>query len=268
MKAELPTPDVFNSISKYWSEMADAHATARQIDFLKNQLRPQRLVLDLCCGTGRHAIPLCKERYKMVGLDISIRLLMIAKAKAAGFNIDLPLVRADMRFLPFREAVFSGVVSMDSSFGYLTSETEDLLSVFEVKRILRKNGIFVVDLFNLEHMINRNSKNVDIRGFLFDLFARLPKFKWLFECYEYSNFCLLQKRRIIKKRGILHDLWIFHENTGKTTIAEHTVRLYSLFQLKTLVRKADFEVCRIYGNYEALEYKTDSNRLIGIMVKR
>ncbi|MGA3290203.1 MAG: class I SAM-dependent methyltransferase [Candidatus Bathyarchaeia archaeon] len=73
------------------------------------------MVLDLTCGTGRHLIPLSKDGYSIVGLEVSRNLLRIAKNRWSSIQ----LVRGDIRCLPFKPEAFSVVVSMDNSFGYL-----------------------------------------------------------------------------------------------------------------------------------------------------
>ena len=66
-----PSADVFDEMGDYWAELADWNSTRRQIDFIKDTLKVEGLVLDLCCGTGRHSIPLNREGYRMAGLDVS-----------------------------------------------------------------------------------------------------------------------------------------------------------------------------------------------------
>ncbi len=73
--------NVFDQMGVYWAEIADQNPTERQVQFIENTLKPQGLILDLACGTGRHMIPLSKEGYDVVGLDISRNLLKIAKTR-------------------------------------------------------------------------------------------------------------------------------------------------------------------------------------------
>ena len=141
--------NVFDEMGNYWAEIADQNQTDRQIKFIKNTLKPEGFVLDLACGTGRHLIPLSKEGYSMVGLDISANLLRIAKSRWRSAE----LVRADMRFLPFKPEAFSAAVSMDTSFGYLPSEQDDMQSLSEVRETLSQGGVLIVDVFNREHLI-------------------------------------------------------------------------------------------------------------------
>ena len=60
-------------------------------------------VLDLACGAGRHQRTLCDRGWWTVGLDLSPSLLRAARAE----DRTAPLVRADMRELPFADASFA-----------------------------------------------------------------------------------------------------------------------------------------------------------------
>ncbi len=163
---DSPTAMVFDKISNYWAEIADANDTEKQLAFVKNNLGTAGLVLDLNCGSGRHAVPLYNAGYDMMGLDVSPRLLRIAKVKAVEEGADLALVRADMRFLPFRHGVFAGIISLDSSLGYLPSADEDQRSINEVARTLAGTGIFLLDVFNGDCMQQRHNK-FSLRGLVF-----------------------------------------------------------------------------------------------------
>jgi cyclopropane fatty-acyl-phospholipid synthase-like methyltransferase len=46
-------------------------------------LAPGARLLDLCCGHGRHAVPLAQLGYRVTGLDLS-RTLLARAAAAAG----------------------------------------------------------------------------------------------------------------------------------------------------------------------------------------
>jgi ubiquinone/menaquinone biosynthesis C-methylase UbiE len=266
MKANLSTSNMFFSqMSKYWIEIADAHLTINQIEFVKNSMPSDGLVLDLCCGHGRHAIPLSKAGYSIVGLDISRNLLNIAKSAADDANIELPLVLADMRFLPFRHAVFSAVISLDSSFGYLPSETEDLKSFHEISRILATNGICLVDLFNEPYLIEHQSAWLRFKiSEIYFKFQSLPEmFVHLFQWREYSTFYLHEKNRVNSQRQIWSLFWVFcDKKRGIIRTFYHFLRLYNLPQIRALMQKARLQVTATFGNYNGANYNRDSKRLI------
>ncbi len=232
---------VFDEMGVYWAEISDQNQTERQMQLIKNTLNPEGLVLDLACGTGRHLIPLSKEGYSMVGLDISTKLLRIAKNRWSHAEV----VQADMRFLPFKPHVFSAVVSMDTSFGYLPSAEDDLQSLNQVQEVLGKNRVLVVDVFNREHVINRGRV------------SRQPEWR------EYPSFFLLQKRTVTADGGFLCDLWTVRDKVdGQVRVFEHVARLYALSQLQGLLEKAGFKIKAVYGDYDGQSFSPNSSRLI------
>ena len=233
--------NVFDEMGKYWAEIADEDQTDRQVQLGKDSVKPEGLVLDLACGTGRHLIALGKAGYGMVGLDISPNLLRIAKKRW----LQADVVQADMRFLPFKPGIFAAVVSLDTSFGYLPSEQDDLQSLKEVRVALGLGGVFVIDVFNREHLIKRYQAGSQL--------------KWR----EYPSFSLLQKRMVTADGEELRDEWAVHDKfDGQIRFFHHVERLYELVQLRGLLEKTGFEVKAVYGDYEGQTFSVDSNRLI------
>ncbi len=258
----------------YWQEIADKNSTGKQVAFLKSVLKTEGLILDLCCGTARHSLSLIKDGYCMVGLDISASLLRIAGEKAAEAHVNLPLVRGDMQYLPFKSQIFSAVISMDTSFGYLQSETEDTQSLAEAARTLSTEGLLLIDVFNRGHLTrnfrkeqHRHFRNARmrlqgaavplIRGFLAPIFPHL--FRWK----DYPSFYLLQNRTLSDDGEWLEDSWVIYDKkTKKIRRFRHTVRLYSSERLEALLAEAGFQVVRVYGDYEMQNFSEDSRRLI------
>ena len=254
--------NVFDKMGKYWEEMADQNSTDCQLEFIKNTLNSEELILDLACGTGRHLIPLSKEGYKMVGLDVSSNLLRIAKKRGG----DIQLINADMRFLPFTSKAFSSVVSMDTSFGYLPTEKGDLQCLTAVRESLMDGGMLIVDVFNRDHLISKNKTNW-IRQLKWALLPLIVKAAWMpfhfFKWKEYPSFFLLQKRSVDAKDSKLHDLWVVcGKEDQQIRVFEHNTRLYGVKQMQVLLEKAGFTVKAIYGDYGKQKLDSTSNRLI------
>ncbi|HUJ84005.1 MAG TPA: class I SAM-dependent methyltransferase [Candidatus Acidoferrales bacterium] len=266
-KAESPTGTLFDQISGYWTEIADAHDTDKQIKFVKDHSPANCLTLDLNCGSGRHAIRLSEENRIVVGLDISSRLLKIAKDRAIAGKSNLWLVRADMRFLPFRSGIFDVALSLDSSFGYLPSEDDDTVSLSEIARTLALSGVFLLDVFRGEYMLSQHRRRFVLRDVFFGL-ARFPQFSKLFHWREYPSFYMLQKRFVMVKEKRLFDTWVFRDKRkSKVIVVHHVVRLYTLSKLESLLNKGRLKVTKTYGSYEGNEIDLNSRRLIVIAVK-
>jgi len=96
-------------------------------------------LLDLGCGDGRHlqALP------QATGLDYSADLLAAARHRAPS----APLVRGDMRRLPFADGSFAAVLSLFTAFGYF-GDDGDRRTAAEAARVLRPGGHWVLDLFD------------------------------------------------------------------------------------------------------------------------
>jgi ubiquinone/menaquinone biosynthesis C-methylase UbiE len=234
--------NVFDEMGVYWAEIADKDQTEQQIHFLKTHFKPGGYVLDIACGTGRHTIPLSQRVYCMVGLDVSAKLLRIAKQRSKGIQ----LVRGDMRFLPFKPGAFAAAISMDTSFGYLPSDEDDRVSLIEVQRVLLQGGVFVVDVFNREQLIAKYS-------------GENQPSKWR----EYPSFSLQQKRSLSPDGDWLCDLWTIRDKTtGQLLVFEHSVRLYKSAGLRGLLENAGLAVKAVFGSYDGGNFSSDSPRLI------
>jgi len=98
-------------------------------------------VLDLCCGAGRHLLPMREAGLGAVGLDLSAALLRSGGLGGVA-------VRGDMRRLPFAGGAFDAVANLFSSFGYFESEDDHRRVLGEVARVLKPGGVFVLDHMN------------------------------------------------------------------------------------------------------------------------
>lgn len=262
--------NVFDEMGIYWAEIAAENSTETQLTFIKNHVKMGRLILDLACGTGRHINPLSKEGYFVVGLDVSINLLRIAKH--SGYS---QLVCGDIRYLPFRSNIFSYVLSMDTSFGYLPSEQEDLKSIKEISRILEMYGIFLLDIFNGEYLILKiltpyyRIKNI-FKSLLFWVLKHYARrssrlFLSLVKWRQYPSFFLFSRRSIDKSQKRLNELWVVRDKSDdKLRIYRHSVRLYDLAGLKAMLKQANMKVDRVFGDYRQEEFGSSSKRLIVI----
>lgn len=96
-------------------------------------------VLDLGCGTGRHAVWLAAAGATVTGVDFSAGMLSEARRKAGGHAIQL--VKHDLRRpLPFPSSTFERVVS-----GLALEHLPDLRAFFgEARRVTRPGGRAVV----------------------------------------------------------------------------------------------------------------------------
>ncbi|BBH21462.1 methyltransferase [Paenibacillus baekrokdamisoli] len=104
-------------------------------------------ILDIGCGMGRHALALANLGFHVTGIDLSNALL----EKAREHNIEgliEKLVQGDMRELPFEDGQFQATVNLFTSFGYFPEESDNSRVLKEIRRVLQKDGRFLIDFMN------------------------------------------------------------------------------------------------------------------------
>ncbi len=125
----------------------DYAAEAHYVYGLINRYCPEaRSVLDLGCGTGRHAFELARLGCQVTGVDMSEEMLNVAKAAVSenGYGAPVTFVRGDIRELRL-DSTFDAVVALFHVMSY-QSANADLQAVFAtVQRHLRPGGVFVFD---------------------------------------------------------------------------------------------------------------------------
>lgn len=104
--------------------------------FVTQGLTAEDWVLDAGIGTGRVGLPLAARHPRVVGVDISSKMM----ARMCRPEIARPsLVLADVRALPFPDATFARILAVHLL--HLVPEWEKV--VHEFWRVLRPNGAFI-----------------------------------------------------------------------------------------------------------------------------
>ena len=100
-------------------------------------LQASDLVLDVACGYGNTAITARMMGAKVTGIDITPKLLALAKEeeKIAGIN-GIEWREGDVENLPFEDESFDVVLS---TFGHIFAPNQDLAGK-EIIRVLKKGG--------------------------------------------------------------------------------------------------------------------------------
>jgi ubiquinone/menaquinone biosynthesis C-methylase UbiE len=132
------------SFEKLLNRKKDYH-TKKELKYLKYFLHKKERILDLGCGYGRFTIPLKKSGYDIIGLDISPYLINIAKNRSKEQNIKVNFKLGDMRKLPFKNNSFDSTICM-SAFSELVKVSDQIKSITEIYRILKKSGIAIIEL--------------------------------------------------------------------------------------------------------------------------
>jgi demethylmenaquinone methyltransferase/2-methoxy-6-polyprenyl-1,4-benzoquinol methylase len=110
------------------------------------------MTLDVACGTGDIAFQLASRGARVVGLDITPRMLELARQRPEASALSVAFVAGDMTALPFPAGSFDVV-----STGYGLRNVPTLPDALgEIARVLRSGGLLVsLDFNRPQHSVMR-----------------------------------------------------------------------------------------------------------------
>lgn len=125
--------DRYDLITRLLSFGFDPHWKRQLVT--RARLGPRDRVLDLACGTGDLAYLTLPRVERVVGLDLTHRMLVLARAKAPSAR-RVRFLAGDMTALPFPDAAFTVVTT---SYG-LRNVPDLPLAIAEARRVLTPGG--------------------------------------------------------------------------------------------------------------------------------
>jgi SAM-dependent methyltransferase len=130
-----------------YDRYAHTKGTVQEVDHIVEALgiEPGARVLDVGCGTGRHAHELARRRIEVHGVDISRRFVDIATSTAPdGATFE----RGDARALRFVDEFDAVICLCQGAFGMMTADGDDAAVVAGMSRALRRSGRLALSAFN------------------------------------------------------------------------------------------------------------------------
>jgi SAM-dependent methyltransferase len=191
-------------------------------------------VLDIASGPGRHAVSLEAHGVNPIGVDLSMTLLRRAQVVTSS-----PLVRADMRALPFRDESCDLVLNLFTSFGYFDTDEEHSAVLDGMIATLRPGGWLALDF--LQSDLVRRTLVPEDRAMMGD------------------------QAVLIRRRISADDRYVVKEiHAGDGRIFEERVRLFTPTELENML-SSGLEILARFGDYDGGPLTTDSPRafLIG-----
>lgn len=203
----------------------------------KLKIKKKSKILDLACGVGRHSFYLNKKGMNVIGIDNSEN--NIKKAK-----------KLENKFLKFKKKemtedygqVFDFIFNLFTSFGYINKK-HNFKTFKSINNSLVNHGILVIDYLNVfklkKELVEKETKKIG--NIIFNI---KRSFK--------DNF-------IVKKIKIKdnNEIFYFEERVMELTIND----------FQDYLKKFNFEILDVYGNYNLEKYHKNSERLIMIIKK-
>jgi SAM-dependent methyltransferase len=215
-------------------------------------------VLELGCGTGRIALAIAETGYRVVGLDISGRMLERAEEKRRALRVEtrerVHLVQADMTNFDLGEK-FRSIIIPFRPFQHLLEAEEQIHCLQSVRRHLAPGGRLIVDFFQTsaarihdpiflkEHLLAEYEMS---EGRRVKLYERVTAY-----------------RRAVQQNDVEMIFRVKHANgREETLIMAWPLRYFFRYEVEHLLARCGFKVEALYGNFDRSPLGDESPEMI------
>ena len=223
--------------------------------FIEKGVPSDAMILDTCCGYGRHALRLTKHGYCVTGVDLSPTVIAHAQTLAKELQIEDRVeflvgdIRSVVTQLEERIGKYHVILNLFTSLGYYDDET-DCMILKQLNTLASDKAVLIVELSN--------------RDFIVKHFARHGIIKL-------NGYELHEDRHFNYETSRMEATWKFYSRNG-ANLRHHTTlqvnhRLYSLHEFTRLLENAGWMRIQAYSNLEDLPITSDSRAIYFISQK-
>lgn len=221
----------------------DLKEAERFVETLIEHLQPatDSKMLDIACGTGRHALQLAEHGFDVNGIDLSYQSIRQAK-KLEQDNLHFHV--HDMRF-PFYINYFHYAFNFFTSFGYFAKERDHIMAAKSFASGLRKGGTLVVDYLNAPYVISNlvAKEEVTKSGITFNI------------------------NKSVVDKHIIKDIRFTDENGTEQHYAER-VAAFTLQDFLNIFQQANLTLADTFGDYNLNAYNPDTSKRLIMLFKK
>jgi 2-polyprenyl-3-methyl-5-hydroxy-6-metoxy-1,4-benzoquinol methylase len=166
--------ELFTDYAKSYDKESFTKGTVGEVDFIEQEIGcdKAKTILDIGCGTGRHAIELAKRGYKVTGIDLSESQLQRAREKAKIEGVNVTFLKKDARDFHFKHPFDLVIMLCEGAFSLMETDEMNFKILENAEKALKSGGKFIFTtlnaLFPLFHsvkdFINANVESTDSKS--------------------------------------------------------------------------------------------------------
>ena len=213
---------------------------AEEAQFVADLLgRTEGSLLDLACGTGRHALEFAGMGYEVTGVDYSEDLLELARRSAEEAGASIEFVAGDMRELDLGRT-FDSVTCLFDSIGYPCTDEGIVAALTSARNHLEPEGTLAVEFLHEAAMV-RHYSPVRVR-------------RW--PTADGGELLRISETELDTERGVMSVSYelieLAPEGGGYTRAAEtQENRYFEVEEMRSLMSQAGLEVERFVPAYSS-----------------
>lgn len=154
---------LFENYAKKYDNESYVYGTLGECDSIEREINCDKSIkiLDIGCGTGRHAIELAKRGYQVTGIDLSESQLKRAREKAKEQGVKIDFQRHDARNLPFKGEFDLAIMLCEGGFSLMETDEMNFEILKSATKALKSKGKFVFTTLNRLYPLFHPAKEVN-----------------------------------------------------------------------------------------------------------
>ncbi len=223
---------LFENYSEQYDKEVFTKGTKGECDFIEKEINYNKTlnIVDIGCGTGRHAIELTLRGYHVTGIDLSENQLKKARQKAEQLGLKIDFIKMDAREISFKRKFDLALMICEGAFPLMETDEMNFQIIQGIANTLKPGSKLIMTtlngLFPIYNSINEfhQQDNIDANGtatYLSDAFDLMT-----FRDYNATTFT--------DDEGVEHTI-------------ECNERYYIPPEISWLLKSAGFEKVEIFG---------------------
>ena len=221
---------LFENYGQKYDSESFTHGTVGECVFIEKELQFDKSlkILDVGCGTGRHAIELTKRGYHVTGIDLSESQLKRAREKAKADKLTIDFQCQDARNLPFTSEFDAAIMMCEGGFSLMETDEMNFEILKNVTKALKPNATFIFTtsngLFALYHSVDEFIASAAEEG---------------------NSLCTNNTFDMMTFRG--HSIVDFEDDSGNKKRLECNERYYVPSEITWLLKSLGYKTIDIFG---------------------
>jgi len=222
--------ELFKNYAQTYDKEVYTQGTIGECDFIEKEINSDKTkkILDIGCGTGRHAIELSKKGYSVTGIDLSESQLEHARQKASALSLTIDFRKHDARMPHFSNAFDLAIMLCEGGFSLMETDEMNFQILENAARALKPRGKIVFTTLN---------------G-LFPLFHSVKDF---FDSQKKEGASTSKENTFNLMTFRDHSVVEFTDDSGNKKTLQCNERFYVPSEITWLLKSLQFQTIAIFG---------------------
>jgi ubiquinone/menaquinone biosynthesis C-methylase UbiE len=219
---------LFANFAKTYDKECFTQGTLGEVDFVEKELAENRAkrILDIGCGTGRHAVELAKRGYRVTGFDLAEGQLRRAREKAAEAGVSVEFERRDATQPHFAEEFDAALMFCEGAFPLMETDEKNHAILLHAGKALKPGGKLMLTTLNALYPLFHS-----VKDFLTANDSGLTDYKLTFDLMTFRE----------------HGSATFTDDDGQSLAIESNLRYYTPPEMRWLLQTAGFAQVDIFA---------------------